>query len=91
MSIFGWSLPPGCSHLPYDDDFAEACPECNKENSVTNVNGDVDWICKEAPEFCSVDCLNKYTARQREEDDAFAKAIQEEERLAAEYNSKYGR
>ena len=48
MSKFGWSLPPGCSKLPYDDDypcevcgkFVEdcICPECPVCNTVGDEN-----------------------------------------------------
>ncbi|MEA3340005.1 MAG: hypothetical protein U9R15_08570 [Chloroflexota bacterium] len=31
MANFGWSMPPGCSRTPFDEDIPPCCEECPEE------------------------------------------------------------
>jgi hypothetical protein len=81
--LFGWSYPPGCSGPPDEADPPEVCPVCGADNADDEGNA----ICGEAPDFCSVACRDRYVAEQRAADDAYAAALIEEDRIAAEWRA----
>jgi hypothetical protein len=60
MGIFGWSYPPGCSSLPWDED--HPCCVCGEfENKC---------ICPECPECSSIGdpvCYEKHGLERTEE------------------------
>lgn len=68
MSIFGWDYPPGCSSVPGDEDDILECPSCGGPNA----DDDGNWVCEDAPGFCSVACSVRYQEEQEEhyKDDA---------------------
>jgi hypothetical protein len=70
-----------------DQDAPEACPVCGADN-CTEAG---DWVCAEAPAFCSVACRDTYVAWQREDADALARDLAEEARLADEWRAEMRR
>jgi hypothetical protein len=78
LSLFGWSLPAGCTTLPDEVYEPEDCPTCGKPNRDDND----EWICGEAEGFCSVDCRNDYMRMEAEQDAAEARALEEADELA---------
>jgi hypothetical protein len=79
MSIFGWSLPPGCSRLPYDDDCQEECPMCGKPNCTD----DGEPVFVASPDFCSKECDDEHARQVALEADNYAAALAEEDAIAA--------
>ena len=63
MGIFGWSYPAGCHGTPYDEEGPENCV-CGKPNADEETG---EWLCLEAPGYCSVPCRDADLAEQREQ------------------------
>ena len=74
MGIFGWSYPPGCYGLPWDDNFF--CEICGARD-------DSDCVCPECPECSSIGdplCYKDHgLVRSQEQTDAYAKYLEWEE------------
>lgn len=85
MSLFGWSLPPGCSQLPHDEYPPEECPMCGADNCTDSG----DAVFPDSPDFCSAACDEKYKKEMKEQDDAYAAQIAEEDAIAAQMNEMF--
>ncbi len=82
MSLFGWDYPPGCSHVPSDeDDGPLACPICDKPN--WDEDNEVA-VYPSAPEFCSAECAAVYDARMRAASATEAATLADYARIDAE-------
>jgi hypothetical protein len=54
----------------------EECPVCCQEN----VREDGEWVCPEAPGFCSKECQDHYAAYHKAHDDAQAAEYEQNKR-----------
>ena len=84
------------SHCPSHDwdrycdsqEVPEECPVCGAENSKMESGHGPQWVCDEAPGFCSVKCAEEYKAEQKRLDEAQAQEYFAEQKQIAEHNAK---
>lgn len=77
MGKFGYSYPAGCSGPPEDG----GPEECSCGNA--NADDEGEWVCAEAPGFCSTDCRDAYSLYVKQEAEAEAFELAEHARLVA--------
>jgi len=79
----GDSQCPSCGAAQGTLDGPEECI-CGKPNA----DDEGEWVCPEAPGFCSVACQEKYQEEQRKQDEAEVAYTEAEARLIAAHNAK---